>query len=407
MIQKLKRAFYFSIASYFRLFAQIQLSIWKPRIIVITGSTSKTTLLHLIESQVGTAAKYSHHANSSFGIPFDILGLKRKTLTLDEWPLLILMAPFNAFKKSPEEELYFVEADCDRVGEGKFLSDFLKPEVAIWTTSSNSHAQNFPEPIDQSIAFEFGYFIEKAKKLCIVNGDSVLINSQLRRTNALVQKITKSGHLQNYSLSKNGTSYKIDGEIFNFKYLLPEDSFYSVAMCLKILEYLKLKPNNFSNFILPPGRSSLFKGIKNTTIIDSSYNATPSSMKVILEMFEKYLSEKKWLVLGDMIELGVDEKSEHERLTKLIDDINAEKVILIGPRLNKYTNPKSKTIKFDKPKEALDYIESNIKGEEVILFKGARFLEGIIEHLLLNKSDVSKLCRREKIWQDRRRRWGL
>ena len=64
--------------------AQIQLFLWKPRIIVITGSSGKTTLLHLIEAQLGNRAKYSHFANSSFGIPFDILGLKRKNLTIDE-----------------------------------------------------------------------------------------------------------------------------------------------------------------------------------------------------------------------------------------------------------------------------------------------------------------------------------
>src|SRR3990167_7667164 len=80
MISKIKKFFYFPLAYYFRFFAQIRLSLWKPIIIVITGSSGKTTLLNLIESQIGDRAKYSHHANSSYGIPFDILGLKRETL---------------------------------------------------------------------------------------------------------------------------------------------------------------------------------------------------------------------------------------------------------------------------------------------------------------------------------------
>ncbi|OGE30700.1 hypothetical protein A3C59_03220 [Candidatus Daviesbacteria bacterium RIFCSPHIGHO2_02_FULL_36_13] len=407
MIRKLKQLLYFPVAGYFRFFAGIQLALWKPQILVITGSNSKTTLLHLIESQLGNKAKYSHQANSSFGIPFDILNLKRKTLEIWEWPFLFLLTPFYAFKNPPSEKIYVVEADCDRPGEGKFLSNLLKPEVTLWANSSNSHAQNFPTPIDENIAFEFGYFVEKTKNLCIVNGDSALITSQLTRTRADVMKITKS-HLKNYSLQKNGASYKIENLVYSFKYLLPEDSFYSVSMTLALLEYLGIPPDvKFKNFIIPPGRSSTFKGIKNTTIIDSSYNATPSSMKVILDMFKKYSAENKWLVLGDMIELGPDEKIEHEKLSKLIDDVGAKQVILVGPRLNKYTNPKSKFIKFDQPKEALDYIKNHIKGHEVLLFKGARFLEGIIEHLLLNKSDISRLCRREKVWENRRRRWGL
>src|SRR3989344_8145989 len=114
MIKQIKSALYFPLAYYFRLFAWIQLSIWKPSIIVVTGSSGKTTILHLIESQIQDKARYSHLANSSFGIPFDILGLKRTSLTHDEWLYLFLFAPFKAFKRPYKENLYVVEADCDR-----------------------------------------------------------------------------------------------------------------------------------------------------------------------------------------------------------------------------------------------------------------------------------------------------
>lgn len=409
MIKKIKQTLYFPVAQYFRFFAQIQLFLWKPRIIVITGSSSKTTLLHLIESQLGERAIYSHQANSTYGIPFNILGLKRKTLMIWEWPILSLLAPFRAFKNPPKEKLYIVEADCDRPNEGKFLGSLLKPKITLWTNSSNSHAVSFPSPASKNISYEFGYFLEYTSKLCIVNADSPLIISQLKRTNCRIKKITKAGHFQNYELQKSGTIFKIDNKNYKFNYLLPEDSFYSIAMCLATLDYLNLKPDiKFYKFILPPGRSSIFRGIKNTVIIDSSYNATPSSMKVILEMFKKYPAYDKWLILGDMIELGVEEEKEHEKLAKLIDDIEAEKIILVGPRLSKYTHPKSSNVqKFDGPKEALDYIKKNIRGGETLLFKGARFLEGVIEHLLKNKSDISKLCRRENIWVQRRKKWGL
>lgn len=410
MIKKIKQILYFPIAYYFRFFAAIQPFFWKPKVIVITGSNAKTTLLHFLQSQIGDRAHYSHHANSAYGVPFDILGLNRKTLTIDEWPMLFLLAPFKAFKKKPEQKLYIVEADCDRVNEGKFLASLLKPEVTLWTNSSNSHAQNFPSPAEKNIAYEFGYFIENTTKLCIVNGDSPLIISQLRRANAKIEKTVKKGHLQSYTLQKQRTTFKIDNLTFDFKFLLPEDSFYSIAMTLATLDYLKIQPDiKFSKFSLPLGRSSKFSGIKNITIIDSSYNATPSSMKVILDMFKKYPANKKWLILGDMIELGQDEEKEHQNLAKLIDAEKMEKIILVGPRLSKYTYPKLKSSaqKFERPKEALDYIKKNIKGGEVLLFKGARFLEGMIEHLLKNKSDISKLCRREAVWQKRRQGWEL
>jgi hypothetical protein len=59
------------------------------------------------------------------------------------------------------------------------------------------------------------------------------------------------------------------------------------------------------------------------------------------------------------------------------------------------------------PGEALGYLVGNLNGGETILFKGARFLEGVVERLLKNPSDASKLCRREAVWAKRRKMWGL
>ena len=179
-----------------------------------------------------------------------------------------------------------------------------------------------------------------------------------------------------------------------------------------LCEYLNVNFDpSFSNFTLPPGRCSLIKGIKDTTIIDSTYNATPDGVKSILQMFDLYHSDKKWLVLGDMIELGNEEKEEHEKIGEIIKKMKLQKIILVGPRVSKYISPIPQispiTQTFLLPKDALDYILNNIQGGEVVLFKGARFLEGIIEHLLLDKNDAKKLVRREKVWENRRKSFGL
>ena len=50
MFGQLKKKLYFPVAGYFRFFAAIRLKRWNPRIIVVTGSNGKTTLLHLLMS---------------------------------------------------------------------------------------------------------------------------------------------------------------------------------------------------------------------------------------------------------------------------------------------------------------------------------------------------------------------
>lgn len=416
MIRRIKQLFYFPIAYYFRFWAKIQLAIWGPTIIVITGSSGKTTLLHLIESQLGSIAKYSHHANSSYGIPFDILGLVRKKLTPDEWIFLFLLAPFKAFKTIPNEKIYIVEADCDRPEEGKFLASLLKPKITLWISSSLTHSVNFDylvknkrfPSVEEAIAYEFGYFLKYTQKMAIVNGDSPLIQNQLNRIRVPVKKISQKA-LSDYRITQNRTEFVIEGKKYSINFIVPKDIFYSLQMTFALLQYLKIKPDNtFAKFTLAPGRYSFFKGIKNITIIDSTYNATPDGVKSMLELFDLYKRKEKWVVLGDMIELGDEEKAEHEKIGKIISKMKSEKIILVGPRVSKFISPIIPTAQtFLMPKDALDYILQNIKGKETILFKGARFLEGIIEHLLLNKNDINKLVRREIVWQNRRRAWKL
>lgn len=444
MISKLKKLFYFPLAYYFRFFAKIQLSIWKPKIVVVTGSSGKTTLLHLIESQIQDRARYSHYANSSYGIPFDILGLKRKDLTPEEWIYLILAAPFGAFKKPPREKLYVVEADCDRPYEGRFLANLLKPEVTLWTGVGRSHSGNFDSlvviarsqatkqsqskdlpagerglphqsadwfamtQVEEAIAYEFGYFLEATSRLAILNADSEWIKKQTGRSKTQIKYVFQK-NADYYKVFKDHTKFKINRKDYSINALLPKEASLSIQMTLILLDYLKITPDySFSKFSLPPGRCNLFKGIKNTTIIDSSYNATPDGIRSILRMFDLHPSRKKWLVLGDMIELGNEEQEEHEKLADVINSMKLNKIILVGPRVSKYTYPRVKEAeKFIMPKDALDYLVNNLKGGEVVLFKGARFLEGIIEHLLADKNDIKKLSRREKIWQERRKQWGL
>ncbi|MCL5113690.1 MAG: Mur ligase family protein [Patescibacteria group bacterium] len=423
MFSKLKKLLYFPGAYYFRFFAKIRLSFWKPRIIVVTGSSGKTTLLNLIESQIGNRARYTHHGNSSYGIPFNILGFKRTNLTADEWIFLFLFAPFKLFSKLPEEKLYVVEADCDRPNEGKFLATLLKPEVTLWTNSTRTHSMNFDslvksgkfKTVEEAISHQFGYFLEHTSKLVMVNGDSEIIKKELPRTKAKIVSVAIKD-LANYKVSLSGTEFKTREKTFKLKYLLPMENFYSLEMCLGLLSYLEISEDeSFGKFILPPGRSSLFDGIKKTKIVDSSYNANLDSMTVVLDMFDKIPSGNKWTILGDMLEQGKSEKEEHEKLAGIIAKMKLERIILMGPRVSEYTYPRLKKLLGDKakiekfliPKEVLDYLKLNLKGNELLLFKGARFLEGVVENLLLDKSNSKYLCRREKVWQKRRRDWGL
>ncbi|MGE5041370.1 MAG: glutamate ligase domain-containing protein [Candidatus Levyibacteriota bacterium] len=427
MLGNLKEVFFFPVAFYFAFFAKIQLKKWAPKIVVVTGSSGKTTLFSMIDAQINERAHFSHHANSAIGVPFDILDLHRTTLKLYEWPMLFLKTPFRAFKKPYEEKLYIVECDADRPGEGKFLAGLLQPDITLWVSVSRTHSMNFdklvPEKfknVDEAIAYEFGHFLERTSELCIIDGDNKYIESQKQRTQAEIREVHMQD-LEGYEVNKEGTEFTVKKDaakhaVYRFKALHPKEIFYSIEMTRILCEHLQITFDPlFKRLALPPARSSLFRGIKNITIVDSTYNANLASMRAIMGMFKMYPSKIKWAVVGDMLEQGKEEEEEHEKLADEILQLDVKRVVLLGPRTRKSTYPilQKKLPKdvpvnsFESPKEVLDFLLSHIHGGETILFKGARFLEGVIENLLLDKREKKLLSRREKVWEERRRKWGL
>jgi len=424
MVNALKSFLYFPLASYFRFFAAIRLRRWQPKIIVVTGSNGKTTLLHMLEAQIGSKAKYSHHANSAFGIPFDILGLHRITLQKTEWVGLFLRTPFTVFKPLPKEKLYIVEADADQPGEGKFLAEFLKPDIVLWVSTARTHSMNFEHlvkenkfsTVEDAIAFEYGWFCVHCKSLLVIDGDAKGMKQQLERTKATVKAFEKARMLKHYSVDKHGTHFTMANKRISIPFLLPREVYLSIAMCELAVATLNVPfDESFKHFSLPPGRGSLFAGIRNTTIIDSCYNANLASMTAILEMYANFPSDNKWAIIGDMLEQGKGEAEEHKKLALVLAELDLDRLIFLGPRVIKNTLPEYEQIRkkkivvnaFENPKETLDSILNTMQGGESMLFKGSRFMEGIIEHLLADKHDVTKLARREKVWEIRRKQWGF
>ncbi len=419
MLNSIKKRFYFLLASYFRFWAAIRLRSWNPKIIVITGSVGKTTLLHLIESQFGSKARYSHNANSAFGLPFHILGLKRRTFSKAEWLKLFLWTPLGLLKSLPKEKIYVVEADCDRRKEGIFLSKLLQPDITIWLNVSATHAANFSKFVDgkrfktvqEVIADEFANFARQTKELVITPNNDPLIRKFLGNIRAKVQYVD-SKDLVKYKVMKDRTIFLTKSSQYELRMIAPMETIYSIKICRLLSDRWGLKfDNNFKKFSLPHGRGTPFKGIKNTLIIDSTYNASTASMIAMLKTLNKIKHAPKYVILGDMIELrGVEEK-EYRKLLAAIKKTHYDKLILAGPRLQKYIYPEiagdKKVLSFIETAEVKNYLIGNLEGGELLFFKGARFLEGVIEHLLKDPTDKKRLCRREKVWQKRRLKWKL
>ena len=419
-VSSLKKRFYFVAARYFRHFANRVLRRWKPRIIAVTGSAGKTTMLNMIEFEMGKEAHYSHDANSAFGISFDLLGLRGVNGSKLRWFYLFVAAPVKSLFKRFRQKFYVVEIDGERPHEAEFLAEWLKPEVTIWVSIGLSHAVQFEKVVEEgkfkdlseAITAEFANLPANTKKRVYIDADSRLMVEATKNISAKVIPIKKTA-MKKYVVYPDSTDFTYGDTTFHFDRPEPKDISFNLFVLQDLMKYLKLKFNpDFTGMEVAPGRSSYFKGYKGIDIVDSSYNAHMISMASALDMARRMHAERKWLIIGDIVDQGSLAEEEHRRLADLIARVRPEKVVLVGKRTKKYTAPELKelgvsAVATTDPKKALEYIRKNVHGSETLIFKGSQYLEWVIEKLLADPADAAKLCRREKAAVARRKSWGL
>jgi len=116
---------------------------------------------------------------------------------------------------------------------------------------------------------------------------------------------------------------------------------HNVLASIAVLKELKIDINKvkakFKNFELSEGRGkkySIKRYNKKFNFIDESYNANPLSVKNAVNRLGliKKKKFKKYLVLGEMLELGSKSKKYHEELSKVINKSDIDKVFIKGKK---------------------------------------------------------------------------
>jgi len=142
--------------------------------------------------------------------------------------------------------------------------------------------------------------------------------------------------------------------------------------------------------VQPDSRGGTFEldGIK---IIDDTYNSNPSSLKAAVEMLmEMPVEGKRWLVLGDMLELGSESKKLHEEAGVMCGRAGVDGLVTIGEdtvELNRAAAAQRKAPRrishFLDPKKLAGFLNDLIEPGDCILVKGSRGMrmEQVIEEL--------------------------
>jgi murE/murF fusion protein len=145
------------------------------------------------------------------------------------------------------------------------------------------------------------------------------------------------------------------------------------------IDITKLSKNIFSNFKIPNGRGNLSKikiNGKKINLIDESYNSNPLSLQNAILNFDKLdsKSSKKYLLLGDMLELGKHSKKLHQSIAPIINKTKLSKVFTKGKKASFIYNGliKSKKGKILRNKsEIFNLIRNDLNNNDYLMLKAS------------------------------------
>lgn len=345
----------------------------KAKIVGVTGSNGKTSTKDItasILSQKFKTQKTMGNYNTEIGVPYTLL-------SLDE-----------------DCEAAVIEMGMERKGEIDFLTNLVQPDIGIITSVGLVHIDNFPSIEEIAKAkLEIARGI-KEDGLFIYFGDDPLILETVKNTyikesikkETFGLKETNTIYLKEFHEDLDGITMKVSDENYEELHvdILGKHQALNTMAGILAAKELGMSPEEIRLGLLNIEKTGLRNEIikiYNCTILNDCYKSNPVSINAALSIFELFKSDKKIVVLGDM--LGYREMSHdmHYNVGKDLVSFTIDELVTIGEEA-KYiakgarenTNIKN-ILEFNTKEEATEYLKDYLDKNCSIMIKGSRFLQ--------------------------------
>ena len=360
----------------------------KTKIIAITGSCGKTTLKELLGNSLKKISKTSispKSYNNKYGVPLSLFNLNQT----DNYGVL--------------------EVGMDKKGEIDYLSKIIQPNISVITNVNYAHAKNFKNINQIALAKSEiikntkrnghvvlnadDFFFEYHKKIALKNNLKVIsFGLKNQKSNIKFMDIYRKSKIFEIiiCLKNRKKSFFISN---NF-----QNNIYNILAALAVISInesiFKLHKNFFLDFQVPEGRGDFSRikiNNKNIRLIDESYNSNPLSLKSAIQNFDKINSnnQKKYLLLGDMLELGEHSKKHHESIAPIINKTNIDKVFVKGNNVisifKKLSKSKKGGILYNKF-EIIKFIQKYLNTNDYLMIKASNATG--FNHIVKNIKDL-------------------
>ena len=350
-------------------------SLYNIPVIQVTGSVGKTSTRDIIANVVRMQYKTLQtegNLNNSIGLPTTILKLK-------------------------DEEALVVESGMNHFGEIRYLGKIAKPTIAVITNVGTAHIGLLGSR--ENILKAKLEILENLKPdgYVVINNDNDLLHKWKEEDNKYKKYtfgIENDSDVMAYDINiyNDYSTYKVKINEVEYNVTVPVSGkhfVYNSLCAIAIGNLLNISPEKIiegiRGFELTKRRMEVDKIKDNITIINDSYNASYDSMVAAIDYLKEFTGKRKIAVLGDMFELGNFAEELNRKVGEYVAKKDLDLLITVGEN-SKFIAKQAiengmnsnKVIEFKANNEAVNYLKSNIKNEDVILLKaanGMKFIE--------------------------------
>lgn len=335
------------------------------KVIGVTGSVGKTTTKEMTASVLRRryrVLKNEANFNNEIGLPLTLLQL------------------------SARHERAVLEMGMYGPGEIRSLCELARPEVGVITNVGPVHLERLGSI--EAIAAAKAELVESLPKegAAVLNGDDPLVKAMAAKTRARVLLYGTSADcevrgvdLDSHGLRGIAFTMICERRRVRVKTRLPGRHLLYNALAAAAVGLLEgMTPDELAEALARarvPLRLRVYRGRNDSTILDDTYNASPASMLAALELLAD-LPGRRIAVLGDMRELGSEEKEGHRMVGR--EAAQVAQVIyaigelghLIGEEARRAGHPAVSL--WSSKEEAARHLAENLAVGDVVLLKGSR-----------------------------------
>jgi UDP-N-acetylmuramoyl-tripeptide--D-alanyl-D-alanine ligase len=342
----------------------------QAKIIAVVGSYGKTTTcqtIHKLLSQISPTIVSDINLDTIYNIPLTILRLRKK------------------------HKYLILEVGVDHKNEMDFHLKLFSPDLVVFTGITPVHSDKNLLGSLQGIVKEKEKIVDKLgkNKWLVANKDNKFVAKIAKRhgektiyyslknadSEVYANKIKFTTKKTSFVLNSQKKALKLSGSFVGNQFVAAIMAAAGIAVIEKtpVEKLVKLAKS-----IKPlKGRMSLEKGPSQTILINDSLRANPASTRAGLETVSSLKTKRKIAILGEMGELGEYKNQEHEKIGNLINSLDFDYVIAVGPLMklaSKKIEPQN-TIVFSAKNvfEAADFLVNSIKPRkgDIIYLKGS------------------------------------